>query len=442
MKTNRFDETIRKKLEGIHSEFSERDWSSFSKHSKVRTGGRLWESSKFWYGTTAVSVCIALTGVCTMLYQQNQILKNELRALQEVIKMQSSVIRPDSPADKKAAVSAEVSVEKQSLISAMRAPDKIDDRAGDPVFSKAVERKSELAQSVFVRDSTQQLPLHNSIPALIEDKTVVQDRVVSGEVTDIYNELSSSAESREQFGIVVDSDTSAFSLITQEAVAGSKSSVKLSRASERSATKQSKHAQELITYPFRAGVSFSRTRTSTSYGVVGEIPLKNNFFLSVGLMKTQYNALYFTNEKVFTERTNHSFRKTFGNGIPFGGTVSNISTRSSLMQVPLAFGYRFSVGSGFSISGSIGTRINARFRQRLDCEFWDGHRPQKISGINYRKDSYPLVNNVSYSLGLEKSFKPVVVQGEIFYHHQDKDIPFQRPSTPGVRVKLLYDLVR
>jgi hypothetical protein len=117
----------------------------------------------------------------------------------------------DSPVDEMGSVSAKMSGEKLSLISAKRAPDKTDDSADNPEFSNAVEKRSDLAQSVFFRDSTQQMPLHDSSPVLIEDKTVEQDRVAIGEVTDFNSEYSSSTEPREiDIREIAYSDTCAF----------------------------------------------------------------------------------------------------------------------------------------------------------------------------------------------------------------------------------------
>jgi len=55
----------------------------------------------------------------------------------------------DSPVDEMGSVSAKMSGEKLSLISAKRALDKTDDSADNPVFSNAIEKRSELAQSEF-----------------------------------------------------------------------------------------------------------------------------------------------------------------------------------------------------------------------------------------------------------------------------------------------------
>lgn len=192
--------------------------------------------------------------------------------------------------------------------------------------------------------------------------------------------------------------------------------------------------------PYRAGLVISRTRTAGTYGILNEFILYRNYTISVGLTKTEYRDLYFSNEKVFAEQTNHSFRKTFGNGIPPAGVVSNISTKSSLMQMPLSVGYRYFLGDGFSLSACLGTNINLRFRQNLECDLWDGYKPQRISGVRYKKMNYPLVNNLNYSLGIEKRFEPIVLQAEAFYHHQNGDIPFQNVTGPGLRMKLLYEI--
>lgn len=55
------------------------------------------------------------------------------------------------------------------------------------------------------------MALHNSSPVLIEDKTVEQDRVAIGEVTDFNSEYSSSTEPREiDIREIAYSDTCAF----------------------------------------------------------------------------------------------------------------------------------------------------------------------------------------------------------------------------------------
>lgn len=441
MKTNPFEESLRKKLESVQPEFTERDWDSFEKFVRTQTTPKVWQQSKFWFNIAAASVFTALAGICAMLYQQNIILKNELGTLKDYITGQlPEVIQQSVNADLHSPTV--ITPSKPEMVTSALEQALSELKRNPTTPGVAAESPKEAVSATFM-EKPGETPAHEVNSRIIEN--------LGRSESSVMHDLPAKAAPVDEMGNSpqVSGEQSAHSQLPQKNdVAPEKSSGDAVLVNKTVPETQPVKAAEVrktellpvVGSPYRVGLVVSRTRTAGTYGILNEFILYRNYTVLVGLTKTEYRDLYFSNEKVFAEQTNHSFRKTFGNGIPPAAVVSNISTKSSLMQMPLSVGYRYFLGDGFSLSGSIGTNINLRFRQNLECDLWDGYKPQRISGVRYKKMNYPLVNNLNYSLGIEKRFEPIVLQAEAFYHHQNGDIPFQNATGPGLRMKLLYEI--
>lgn len=98
MKTNPFDDSLRKKLVEVQPEFKEQDWENFQNYVRSQKAfnrtTQIWKQSKFWVGMAAASLLLTLSGICALLYQQNQLLKDELITLKEVLTRQPSANTP------------------------------------------------------------------------------------------------------------------------------------------------------------------------------------------------------------------------------------------------------------------------------------------------------------------------------------------------------------
>ena len=88
MKTDKFEKTIRRKLESISPDFQESDWAKMQNFMQVHTPPTFWQQYGSWIGYAAAA---SVTSVMAFMYvhqiSQNNLLRNDLKGLQSQIKV-------------------------------------------------------------------------------------------------------------------------------------------------------------------------------------------------------------------------------------------------------------------------------------------------------------------------------------------------------------------
>ncbi|GAA4442979.1 hypothetical protein GCM10023091_30720 [Ravibacter arvi] len=462
MKTNRFDETIRKKLEAIQPEVTDRDWNSFQKYSALQEPVVLTGRNRKWvaYGVAA-SVLVAMMGVCGVLYRQNQALESELVSLRHAVgkltkelnslpadsgfreerdqalvnadpeqpgidygEIQGVPEEPEQPTEKVHRPSQYAEAFEQPHRPAVRQVQAL--KAGEPGTVPQMAAESRFSSSG-----------HRSIPEITQITSGAQNAVERTKWTASMGPVNG----RREVAWAVPAKSAAQSHpAIQQSLPGAGAVPKAEELSK--PAEQQRALPTFITErPYRVGISVSTTPSMRSLGFVNEFLLFRNISIAWGISQTRYDQVRFFNERVFGHETGQNFRKTFGGGMPYSSDIQNIKTQTTLIQLPVALSYRYALPAGFSVAAGVSTHVNLKFRQSLGYDFWDGYRVREISGLKYRKMSYPIVNNVSPVLGLEKRFDPLVLQGEVFYHFQKDDIPYLDAGRAfGGRLKILYQI--
>lgn len=88
MKTNRFEKTLRQKLESIQPDFQDQDWTKLQSHQQLHAPQNFWQTSGHWIGYAAAAIT---TAAMVILYvhqsNQNDRLMKELVGLKQQISM-------------------------------------------------------------------------------------------------------------------------------------------------------------------------------------------------------------------------------------------------------------------------------------------------------------------------------------------------------------------
>jgi hypothetical protein len=90
MKTNRFEEILRRKLEGIQPDFQDQDWEKWQSFNKLHGSPSFWQSYGQWLGYAVATVT---TAVMVVLYinqsAQNRALRQEMEGLKQQMEQRS-----------------------------------------------------------------------------------------------------------------------------------------------------------------------------------------------------------------------------------------------------------------------------------------------------------------------------------------------------------------
>ncbi len=187
MKTNKFEEILRQKLESLTPDFQEKDWNKFQAFQQHATPS-FWQSYGHWLG---YAVAVATTAVMVLLYvgqsRQNDALLGEMQELRQQIKviadsaaMQSDAykqgtpapIEPEATTEDNKVVGPSVPLASESL-GRGRAP------ASDASTSQTSESVRTEEQFQEKKAELTKAPISNDIERRLADKPVPTDRETS-----------------------------------------------------------------------------------------------------------------------------------------------------------------------------------------------------------------------------------------------------------------------
>src|SRR5215217_7673042 len=101
MKTNKFEETIRRKLESIEPDFHETDWARMQNYMQVHKPPTMWQQYGSWIGYAAAA---SVTTVMALLYigqlkQNNGLVadvKNLRHQIEAIEKTPPAILKSDT----------------------------------------------------------------------------------------------------------------------------------------------------------------------------------------------------------------------------------------------------------------------------------------------------------------------------------------------------------
>ncbi|TDE16588.1 hypothetical protein [Dyadobacter psychrotolerans] len=530
MKTDKFEKTIRQKLESITPDFQEDDWAKMQNYMHAHTPPGFWQQYGSWLGYAAAA---SVTTVMAFLYMgqvsQTKDLASDVKKLQnqiEVIK-NAPVLAPKT--DTIYIVQKEVS--KDQFFS-----DENSDLQREPQVTKADDRLNNLNEQRFEtpEENNQNGIINEGLrkrngssivsenPAYAESKTEIEkatgvnEKVISqrsnettertyqhnpeqksvrefagnqsGKKSDAANNYSGvSAKTRS--GQDQNSETSLdpassimgktlgedFDQLSElESLQLPDNSRKLNYAlANRMSGKQVKRillanapaAQKTVAedkkvekttkaentiprlnlkvpYRFGGGIQFEGGNQVKT--VLGEVLVSKKFSVSTGVSWVKIKPMEFFTEKIFREKNRQDFKRSHPNEVPVAFEVLNIQVNPSLVQIPLTVAFRNELKNDFSYYASAGTNITVKGREQyaFDCRL-------PMPGQEFRNQSFekkmdiPAMNSLNLSVGIEKTWHPIVVQVEGYLYNYFKPISRESAKTgPGVKLKLLYQIGR
>ena len=210
--------------------------------------------------------------------------------------------------------------------------------------------------------------------------------------------------------------------------------------------KYGKKESNLVNIRFQAGISagannyFGGNNFNFGGGVIGEVILNNHFSLSAGF-----------NRKINTDTFKDNFDlhnqcgKDFDDMIHSGDHHSdmyqtNITIRDTLFQIPIAFAYYFPLKNHFAISIAVGTNLDVYSHQTINYEqrsilVGPPPKPQQVdntaSAISF--------NNGNLSLGIIKQWRHFALQVNPYISTQFVSLDYKLHNNDyGVNLKLLW----
>jgi hypothetical protein len=498
MKTNKFESTIRRKLESIEPDFQEQDWARMQNYMHAHTPPTFWQQYSSWVGYAAAA---SVTTVMAFLYV-NQLSKNDhlvsdvknLQTQIEVIKNQAApAVKTDTVYLVQKGIPAEngfsVPQVQENRLSFSESAEPADqnpsqenqEQQGSSDVSSNVQ-KSVYVASGNLAETTANVPgesfnkygsgkINASYPRenatlsrpqeTVElaknniqkspgyaDVTYDAGQKVLGAESGIYTIKNAVGMNN---GYVLSRKmnyelANRLSVRQVQKILMPTNNVQIAKAtvSDKKVEKTTQTENVIpklplkVPYRFGGGIQFEKGGQAKT--IVAEVIVAKKFSISAGISWLKVKPMEFFTEKVFREKNRKDFKQTHPGEVPLIFEIYNIKVNPTLVQIPLTVAFRNTLKDDWAYYAGIGTNVRISSRERIS---YDCQAPNNLffNQTFDRKTSTPAVNSVNFSLGIEKAWHPIVVQAEGYLFTYFKPLtPLSNNAGPGVKVKLLYQI--
>ena len=176
----------------------------------------------------------------------------------------------------------------------------------------------------------------------------------------------------------------------------------------------------------RVGVVSQLASENLTFGAVGSFKLANGLGVDAGFRYMDFSQQKFDNKSDFDRHDHRKKNDRFDDKLRFAEPNAPISIHSNLIQVPVAITYSIPLPRRFSVELSMGTDLDLNLNQRLDYR----GRPDSTGAPRDERfrtqGGAEFFNNLIFSAGVEKQWKSLVFQFSPFLRPQLKQV-FYKP---------------
>jgi len=192
-----------------------------------------------------------------------------------------------------------------------------------------------------------------------------------------------------------------------------------------------------------AGAGFEYTGKSYSVGLKGNISFENRLGLTIGLKYADLKTEHFDTRDDFNRHDHHRKNHPIEEHLNGHDHATGIDIQSNLIQLPVALGYTFPLPRNFGVGLSVGTDLDLLLNQRMGFDHGpDSLGPPRREDFRAKGDAV-LFNNLVFSIGLEKQWKGMVFQVQPFIRPRVKEL-FYKSGGPeyGLGFGIMYKFGR
>jgi len=192
-----------------------------------------------------------------------------------------------------------------------------------------------------------------------------------------------------------------------------------------------------------AGAGFEYTGNSYGLGLKGNVSLENRLGLTIGLKYADLKTEHFNTRDDFDRHDHHRKNHRFEEHLNGHDHATGIDIHSNLIQLPVALSYTFPLPRNFGLGLSVGTDLDLLLNQRLEFDHGaDSLGPPRREDFQAKGDAV-LFNNLVFSVGLEKQWKGMIFQVQPFIRPRIKELFYKSGETEfGLGFGVMYKFGR
>lgn len=170
--------------------------------------------------------------------------------------------------------------------------------------------------------------------------------------------------------------------------------------------------------------------------------LSDRWSINLGLSKGSLSETEYYSEDDFIRDKGEPFRDKYAIMLPDKYIIKSIETSHSMVRMPISISYQQPLKRGYALFFTLGSQLDLSVN--TDFSF---HYQEPSGDVEERKgtiEDYPVTfNNANLAIGLQKQWNHIVLQASPFISKQLKTVSYQNQDLIlGARVRLLYDFGR
>ncbi len=193
----------------------------------------------------------------------------------------------------------------------------------------------------------------------------------------------------------------------------------------------------LNNFQYRAGIGVEGGSNQLGFSVLAETFLSKRWSVSAGLKFMSIHD-HFHDANDFSNKKGNDFRGVYTPNGSDTSFVSNIDMMNYLVQVPLALTYNLPLKNSFTLLFGAGTDMDIYAQQRTTFEHWETINTVKHEHVDTK---YPTVlfNNIVLSVGVEKKWNRFAFQATPYISPQLTSVAYKKENVYfGFRLRALY----
>lgn len=430
MKTDQFDDSIKKKLDGIQPTFQEEDWDKFQAFAQAHQVPywKVLVSKQAMYIAASITIVSLLFTTLTQYYAkkdlQQQLIsvtetKDSLLVEKQMLAQQVKQ-QEQKNVELALALSTSQNQEKQLKASVQRlnmekhSSTEADFSSGDwQVAHQGSLHKGQTAIGNTERDSQGNL--------IVKSADESEESIAKNLAIPDWRKLKSKTWKLDSADTKAQISKTNFTYYEPEDTTQGPQRMRFSLADAY----------------VRAGVGGVVSKAQLGVGAHVELFLDKRLSITAGIQYSQLAVQRYPNDDHFKMRNDFDFRVNFAPKIPFGSPIKNIEEQSTLVQVPIRIGYYLPLKSDFYLLGKVGTDLDISGTRRVDFDFRDKNIEQTVNNVNSSIET-KLFNNYVVSLGMEKRFNNFSIQLTPTYIFEQKSVNYRKDYGLGGELKLNY----
>ncbi|MEI6059489.1 MAG: hypothetical protein WCR72_02220 [Bacteroidota bacterium] len=184
--------------------------------------------------------------------------------------------------------------------------------------------------------------------------------------------------------------------------------------------------------------NFRLSGQSIGMGLSTELILKNHLSLGAGLNYGFLKTENFTDKADLFEHKHHNFNHRIEDHLAGKEHITEVSINNRLLQLPITLGYSFPLKMNFSLTLAAGTNLDLYIHQNIS--YVDRADSNHMNKNNFgTRGDVTTFNNIEFSAGLAKRWKPLLLEVRPFYSQQLKQVFYKPKDTEfGIGISIHY----